>query len=453
MKATKIIDIKNLTVTNQIKDYYRTFAIYSLVHRGIPNFYDALTDVQRLLLSNTPKKITKTLSVVGDAISGGYLHGNASLENAVAKLARPFGCSYPILNGDGFFGSILNSSAAQARYTSVSMSPKVAEFIDRYKFLKREAGQPLNVNFPIGLLTTIIGLAPGYKSMILPRKMEHIISFLSGSRKNVPPYFVGFTGKISMVDKLPNAWLLEGVIEKNESSRTLHITSIPPLLKYESFVKKLDKILFDYDDGISIENNSNDTVDITIKIASKNSWDALSPLIIKATKQIIRESIVLIKDNKVTEYERIEDYLIDFRNKNHLLEAQEYEYYTKYHQNEFDYLGVKLKYFNFMLLKKRSKEDIDEFLKSYKLYYDRLDAIRLRNLTTTELANIKKNINKNKTNILTYNKKYDDKIEFIDEQDFTLHLKRTVNLFENEIKELDGIEILQTKIEEHGSTD
>jgi len=453
LKVTAIIDIKNLTVTNQIKDYYRPFAIYSLVHRGIPNFYDALTDVQRLLLLNTPKKLSKTLSVVGDAISGGYLHGNASLEKALAKLARPFGCAYPILNGDGFFGSILNSSAAQARYTSVAMSPKVSEFIDSYKFLKREAGESLNVDFPIGLLTTIIGLAPGYKSMILPRKMEHIISFLKGVRKNVTPYFVGFEGKISMLDKLPNSWLIEGVVEKDKRYRTLHITSIPPLLKYESFVRKLDKILVAYDDGISIENNSNDAVDIKIKITSQDAWNILAPLIIKATKQIIRESIVLIKDSKVTEYERIEDYLIDFRNQNHLLEARVYDHHGKYHQNEYDYLGVKLKYFNFMLLKKRSKDDIDTFLNTHKLYYDRLDAIRLRNLTSTEVNNIKKNINKNKLNILTYNNKYKDKIKFIDQQDFSLHLKQTVNLFEDDIKELDGIEILQTKIEEHGNTD
>ena len=54
---------KYLNITDQINTQYRTYALYVLQSRGIPNFYDALTPVQRLILENSPNKFNKTIQI------------------------------------------------------------------------------------------------------------------------------------------------------------------------------------------------------------------------------------------------------------------------------------------------------------------------------------------------------------------------------------------------------
>jgi hypothetical protein len=67
----------NLTISDQINKQYRTYALYVLQSRGIPNFYDALTPVQRLILENSPTKYNKTIGLVGEVIKTGlYHHGD-----------------------------------------------------------------------------------------------------------------------------------------------------------------------------------------------------------------------------------------------------------------------------------------------------------------------------------------------------------------------------------------
>ena len=51
------MDIKELTIKEGINSYYRKYAFYVLESRGIPNFYDSLTPVQRLVLLNAPEKM------------------------------------------------------------------------------------------------------------------------------------------------------------------------------------------------------------------------------------------------------------------------------------------------------------------------------------------------------------------------------------------------------------
>jgi len=141
-----------------------------------------------LILENSPIKFNKTIGLVGEVIKTGlYHHGDSSLSGAISKLARPFGCSFSVLEGDGFFGSPVNPSPSAPRYTSVKINPKVKEFLFKNYDLneKNEEGGHdwLNVEVPVGLLTHVVGIAVGYRSNILPRKLEDIIEYLDGSVK------------------------------------------------------------------------------------------------------------------------------------------------------------------------------------------------------------------------------------------------------------------------------
>jgi hypothetical protein len=68
--------IIKLPISRFINSRYRDYAIYVLEQRGIPNFYDALTPVQRFILKNTPTSFVKTLTVVGSVIKDQYHHGD-----------------------------------------------------------------------------------------------------------------------------------------------------------------------------------------------------------------------------------------------------------------------------------------------------------------------------------------------------------------------------------------
>jgi hypothetical protein len=79
---------KNLTISEQIDTDYRKYALYVIQSRGIPNFYDALTPVQRLILQNSPSNFKKTVGVIGEVFSTGlYHHGDCLHGDTMIELA------------------------------------------------------------------------------------------------------------------------------------------------------------------------------------------------------------------------------------------------------------------------------------------------------------------------------------------------------------------------------
>lgn len=84
IKKEKIV---GLPISKFIDTKFRDYAVYVLEARGIPNFVDALTPVQRYILKSAPTSFQKTLSVVGKAISQGYHHGNCLWYDTQVNLA------------------------------------------------------------------------------------------------------------------------------------------------------------------------------------------------------------------------------------------------------------------------------------------------------------------------------------------------------------------------------
>jgi hypothetical protein len=80
--------MSNLNISDQINSQYRTYALYVLQSRGIPNFYDGLTPVQRLILENSPSRFNKTIGLVGEVIKTGlYHHGDCLDGETLINLA------------------------------------------------------------------------------------------------------------------------------------------------------------------------------------------------------------------------------------------------------------------------------------------------------------------------------------------------------------------------------
>ena len=382
-----------ITISDQINTDYRKYALYVIQSRGIPNFYDALTPVQRLILQNSPSIFKKTVGVIGEVFSTGlYHHGDSSMAQAISKLARPFSCSDQILLGDGFFGTPVNPVPSAPRYTQVKISPKYKDIIEKYKDLNvpnEEGGFDwIHVDYPVGISTHIVGIAVGYKSNILPRKPEDIVSYLDGNRsKKLKPYFRGFKGKVSRMDSLRSAWLIEGDVEMDLATRTFKINSISPLQRYESFFIRLNSLLERSGVNYKMDNFSTEEVKISIKFrCTDQEFKDICFLVAKETKQIVTENIVFVKDGNVLEYECIEDYLEDFIVHREGTILKRFERDLLYLQDDLEFLEAKLKFLTFMSDKKRSVDEVNEFLSKYKREISRrLESISLTKLTKEEI--------------------------------------------------------------------
>ena len=385
-----------LNISRQIDTNFRNYALYVLENRGIPSFYDGLTNVQRFIMLNAPHNFNKTISLVGSCISDGYHHGDKSLSGAINKLARPFGNSEQLLQGDGFFGTPVNHEPAAPRYTSVKINPKIAEMIRKSNFLncknEESAWNPLWVDLPIGLTNTIIGIAVGYKTTVLPRDLNDIQKYIEGKIKEVKPKFKNFNGRITRYKGMDKSWLIEGISERNDGARTIRITELPPLMKYGSFLKRLESLIANY--AVKLANNSSTNVDVLLQFSGgKEEWSIFAEAVEKSIKMLVTETPVFVKDGLVLEYDRIEDYIDDFRYRLAQLRVKRLEHFKQLNDEELLFLKFKEKYLLFMLESKKTKmltdEEVNDFLnvltKDYLHIRRRLDTILLKSLTEQEV--------------------------------------------------------------------
>ena len=450
-------------ISKQININFRNYAIYVLENRGIPSFYDGLTNVQRVSLMNAPKTFQKTISLVGACISNGYHHGDKSLSGAINKLARPFGCSEQLLLGDGFFGTPVNPEASAARYTSVKINGTVNEILSKYMVLNRKNDDDqwewLRTDVPVGLLTSTVGIAVGYSTTILPRNLEEIKKFLDGKKANLAPYFKNFSGKVSSYNGGKKSWLIEGVSEVDDSKRTVRVTELPPLMKYSSFIKKLSKFAeSEYD--FSVQNDSSDNVDVILKYKGGQTWENFKERIEKMIKIIVTETLIYVKDSVVVEYEDLADYLTEFRVHREYVRLQKSVYDLKVYSEELEYLRAKLEYLKFMLAKKRTEAEIDVYLGAFSSRIKgRLERTLLRDLSQDSVTKTEQLIKDSISTIQVEEKLMIELTEShrkLKEETPVLNKSthnKSVDLFLEDADEIDGIEVFTGREDEEDETE
>ena len=449
-----------ITITKQIDINFRNYALYVLEHRGIPGFYDALTNVQRVILMNAPKSYNKTISLVGSCISDGYHHGDSSLQGAINKIARPFACGEQLLLGDGFFGTPVNPEASAARYTSVKINPVINEIIGKNTVLNRKNDDDqwewLRVEVPIGILTNIMGIAVGYKTTVLSRNIDNVKKYLDGDKKaSLVPYFKNFKGRVSKYGEGDKTWLLEGNVEIDEVQKTVRVLEIPPMMKYDAFIKKLSNYTNNSNALFSIQNDSSDIIDITLKFKGGVTWDEFKSRIEKMTKIIVTETLVFVKDGSVVEYTDITDYLNEYRAHREYVRLLRSEYDVNVYAEELEFLNAKRDYLKFMLAKKRPEAEIDTFLSAYtSRIKGRLERILLKDLSNESLNRVVQDI-KVMEKTLAAEKVNRTKIEALHEkmknalpQRSKTIKNRSVDLFMGEEEEIDGIEVYDVNRED-----
>ena len=185
-------DGPQVNIVDEMKTAYLDYAMSVIVSRAIPDLRDGLKPVHRRVLfamhetNNThDKPYRKSARPVGDTMGKYHPHGDASIYDALVRMAQPFSMSLKLLDGQGNFGSMDGDSAAAMRYTEVRMDKPAAflladidkdtvDFQDNYDGKDREP-TVLPARFPNMLVNGAGGIAVGMATNIPPHNLGEVI--------------------------------------------------------------------------------------------------------------------------------------------------------------------------------------------------------------------------------------------------------------------------------------
>ena len=184
-------DLNTVTIEEEMKRSYLEYAMSVIVGRALPDIRDGLKPVHRRVLyameqlknyHNRPYK--KSARVVGDVIGKYHPHGDAAVYDAIVRLAQPFSMRYPLINGQGNFGSVDGDPPAAMRYTEIRMYEIAEEFLtdvekETVDFVENYDGslvEPviLPTNIPNLLISGSSGIAVGMATNIPPHNLHEV---------------------------------------------------------------------------------------------------------------------------------------------------------------------------------------------------------------------------------------------------------------------------------------
>ncbi|MGB7271432.1 MAG: DNA gyrase subunit A [Albidovulum sp.] len=185
-------DGPSMSIAEEMKTAYLDYAMSVIVSRAIPDLRDGLKPVHRRILfamhetNNThDKPYRKSARPVGDTMGKYHPHGDASIYDALVRMAQGFSMSLPLLDGQGNFGSMDGDNPAAMRYTEVRMDKPAAslladiekdtvDFQDNYDGKDREP-TVLPARFPNMLVNGAGGIAVGMATNIPPHNLGEVI--------------------------------------------------------------------------------------------------------------------------------------------------------------------------------------------------------------------------------------------------------------------------------------
>ena len=192
--------IFDINIEEHMKTAYINYSMSVIVSRALPDVRDGLKPVHRRVLfgmyelglySNRPTK--KSARIVGEVLGKYHPHGDSSVYDAMVRLAQPWSMRYPLVEGQGNFGSIDGDSPAAMRYTEARLS-KLAE--EMLADLEKDTVDFQN-NFDDSLR----------EPMVLPSKIPNLLlngssGIAVGMATNMPPHNLGevVDGIIAYID-------------------------------------------------------------------------------------------------------------------------------------------------------------------------------------------------------------------------------------------------------------
>lgn len=180
------------SIVSEMKESFIDYAMSVITDRALPDVRDGLKPVHRRILYamnqiglSASAKTRKSATVVGEVLGSYHPHGDASVYDAMVKLAQDFSTRYPLVIGQGNFGSIDGDGAAAYRYTEAKMSRLAGElladiekdtvdFRPNYDGTKKEP-VVLPSAAPNLLLNGTLGIAVGMATNIPPHNLNEVV--------------------------------------------------------------------------------------------------------------------------------------------------------------------------------------------------------------------------------------------------------------------------------------
>lgn len=194
-------NIRDVNIEDQMKTCYIDYAMSVITSRALPDVRDGLKPVQRRILyamynlGMTPDKpFRKSARIVGEVLGKYHPHGDSSVYDAMVHMAQDFSMRYPIVDGQGNFGSVDGDGAAAMRYTEARLAPIAAEmtrdinkntvdFTDNFDGSEQEP-IVLPAKIPYLLANGTKGIAVGMASNIPPHNLSELIDGITAYLDN-----------------------------------------------------------------------------------------------------------------------------------------------------------------------------------------------------------------------------------------------------------------------------
>ena len=176
-------------IEDEIRRSYMDYAMSVIIGRALPDIRDGLKPVHRRILysmrelgNDYNKAYKKSARIVGDVIGKYHPHGDTAVYDTIVRMAQDFSLRYPLVDGQGNFGSVDGDSPAAMRYTEIRMTRLAQEFLDD---LDKET----------------VDFLPNYdgslvEPLVLPAKVPNLLingssGIAVGMATNIPPHNLG----------------------------------------------------------------------------------------------------------------------------------------------------------------------------------------------------------------------------------------------------------------------
>ncbi len=297
------------SITDEMQTSYLDYAMSVITARALPDVRDGLKPVHRRILYSmrlngltSTAKFKKSATVVGDVLGSFHPHGDVAVYEAMVKLAQDFSTRYPLILGQGNFGSLDGDPAAAYRYTEAKMS-KLAEELLRdlekdtvdwrpnFDGTKKEP-IVLPSGVPNLLLQGTLGIAVGMATNIPPhnlRELADAVTHLIDNPQATTDDLLGFvqgpdfpTGAVAFDKKaIAHAYangkggvVVRGeaeIVEDKKGNYSIIITSIPYRVNKADLQEKIAELVRDKRvEGIK-DMRDESTSDVRIVIELKSS--------------------------------------------------------------------------------------------------------------------------------------------------------------------------------------
>lgn len=235
---TGLLDSRELDIylEDEMRSSYLDYAMSVIVGRALPDVQDGLKPVHRRVLfamhelqNEYNKPYKKSARIVGDVIAKFHPHGDQAVYDTLVRMARDFSLRYPLVDGQGNFGSIDGDPPAAMRYTEVRMAKigstmlqdidmETVDFVANYDGNEQEPTL-LPCRLPNLLVNGSTGIAVGLATNIPPHNLSEVLNACQAMLKNPA---IGIDEIIQMIPApdFPTAGLIYGVADIHEGYRT-----------------------------------------------------------------------------------------------------------------------------------------------------------------------------------------------------------------------------------------